>query len=149
MKFVIKKALGKLSFYDNTKMEFNSLEDLVRIAYEENDKHTNRALEVQGVDEKGNIYKIWFDFSNLVVQKQNMSEEDLTKIRSQKQIGQTLIDTGIITFEQLETALEEQRKGKFKEKTGEILIRLGFCTAEQILYGLAKQIGISVKVNKE
>jgi hypothetical protein len=45
-------------------------------------------------------------------------------------LGDTLLNTGIITADQLEKALAEQKKGG--EKLGDILVKLGFASREQI-----------------
>jgi len=147
MKFVIKKATAKASFYDNTNIECNSLEELLKIIYEENDPRTARAVEIEGVTDKGDTCKAWLDFTGLVVQENKESGELAGKLKKQNFLGQTLLDAGIITQEQLDKALEHQRQTKFKEKIGETLISMGFCNAEQILYGLAKQIGVFMQVD--
>jgi type IV pilus assembly protein PilB len=46
-------------------------------------------------------------------------------------LGETLVSSGVITKEQLEKALAEQKKNP-KEKIGEILIRLGFLPIEEL-----------------
>ena len=148
MKFVVKKAIAKASFYDNTVIECNSLEELLKIIYEENDSKTARAVEIEGISEKGDVCRVWLDFNNLVVQENKQTGGPINGLKKQSFLGQTLVDSGIITKEQLEKALEHQRKSKFKDKIGEVLIELGYCNAEQILYGLAKQIGVFLQDKK-
>ena len=46
-------------------------------------------------------------------------------------LGESLVNNGVITREQLETALAEQKK-KPGEKLGEILIRLGYLPVEEL-----------------
>ena len=46
-------------------------------------------------------------------------------------LGETLVQNGVITREQLETALEEQKKDP-QRKIGEILIRLGYLPIEEL-----------------
>ncbi len=46
-------------------------------------------------------------------------------------LGETLVKNGVITREQLETALAEQKKNP-KEKLGEILMRLGYLPLEEL-----------------
>jgi hypothetical protein len=46
-------------------------------------------------------------------------------------LGQNLIKKKIITLEQLEKALAEQKKNP-NERIGQIMIRLGFATREQV-----------------
>jgi type IV pilus assembly protein PilB len=45
-------------------------------------------------------------------------------------LGDTLVNKGIITTEQLEKALAEQKKSG--DKLGDVIVRFGFTTHEQI-----------------
>ncbi len=45
-------------------------------------------------------------------------------------LGDTLVDKGIITADQLRKALAEQKKSG--DKLGDVIVRLGFTTHEQI-----------------
>lgn len=56
-------------------------------------------------------------------------------------IGEILIQKKFITWEQLNGALEEQKKTK--ELTGEILVRKGFITRNLLYKSLAEQSGLS------
>lgn len=51
-----------------------------------------------------------------------MHEEDHTMTR--RRIGEIMVDEGFITQEQLEQALQQQKKGV--ERLGETVVRLGF-----------------------
>ncbi|HTZ52581.1 MAG TPA: hypothetical protein VMF68_13020 [Spirochaetia bacterium] len=46
-------------------------------------------------------------------------------------LGESLVNSGVITKEQLEKALEEQKKNP-QEKIGQILLRLGFIPLEEL-----------------
>ncbi len=46
-------------------------------------------------------------------------------------LGETLVTNGVITQQQLETALAEQKKNP-KEKIGEILLRLGYLPMDEL-----------------
>lgn len=46
-------------------------------------------------------------------------------------LGESLVSSGVITKEQLEKALEEQKKHP-EEKIGQILLRLGFLPVEEL-----------------
>ncbi|HVO40552.1 MAG TPA: hypothetical protein VMV03_16080 [Spirochaetia bacterium] len=46
-------------------------------------------------------------------------------------LGETLVNAGVITREQLEIALAEQKKHP-EEKIGQILLRLGFLPIEDL-----------------
>jgi len=56
-------------------------------------------------------------------------------------LGERLIDSGLITPDQLNLALREQKRTG--ERVGEILINLGFVTQEQISSVLASQAGVA------
>ncbi|VAX36203.1 General secretion pathway protein E, partial [hydrothermal vent metagenome] len=63
-------------------------------------------------------------------------------MKKKEKFGQLLIKYDVITLEQLETALCEQKKGE--ELFGETLLRLGFVEEEMIYYPiLAEQLGIN------
>ncbi len=55
-------------------------------------------------------------------------------------IGELLIKNGIITQEQLDEALEQQKKKK--KKLGEILIELGYLNSENLLWMISEQADI-------
>lgn len=55
-------------------------------------------------------------------------------------LGEMLIEENIITMEQLEQALKEQKKTG--ELIGAILVRLGFAKEEQVLNVLSKKLGV-------
>ncbi len=58
-----------------------------------------------------------------------------------KLLGERLIESGLITSDQLELALREQKRTK--ERIGEILINLGFVTQELIGSALASEAGVT------
>ncbi|MBI3039140.1 Flp pilus assembly complex ATPase component TadA [bacterium] len=57
-----------------------------------------------------------------------------------KRLGDALIDSGLITKEQLSTALGKQKE--LGKRLGKVLIELGMCAEEQIVHCLASQMGI-------
>ena len=58
-----------------------------------------------------------------------------------KLLGERLIDAGVVTPDQLDLALREQRRTG--ERIGGILVNLGFVAQEQISAVLASQAGVS------
>lgn len=60
-------------------------------------------------------------------------------MNKKRRLGDTLVETGIISSEQLQTALEEHKKSG--EKLGEAIVRLGFCTKDQMIETLSTQMG--------
>jgi type IV pilus assembly protein PilB len=57
---------------------------------------------------------------------------------SPKPLGQLLLGRGVIRPEQLDRALEEQRRGKHRKLLGEILVDLEQCTEQQVTESLAE-----------
>jgi len=57
-----------------------------------------------------------------------------------KRLGDLLIDEGLITEEQLKTALAEQKANA--GRLGGILVTMGFVTDEQISDALGKQLSL-------
>jgi type IV pilus assembly protein PilB len=58
-----------------------------------------------------------------------------------EKLGDILLNSGMITEEQLKKSLNEQQYKK--EKLGQILINLGFAVEENIVYALARQMGLN------
>ncbi len=61
--------------------------------------------------------------------------------RVRVKIGELLIQKGIITPEQLQNALSEQRKKGSDKRLGEILLESGYVNREQLSLALAIQFG--------
>ena len=61
-------------------------------------------------------------------------------VRKQIMLGDKLLTEGLITPQQLDKALEEQKK--IKEKLGETLIKLGYISHDDLLPILANHIGV-------
>lgn len=61
---------------------------------------------------------------------------------TRKPLGQLLIDSGVVTVEQLDIALEEQRRCNHQKLLGEILVESGACTDDQITEALAIAYGV-------
>jgi len=59
-----------------------------------------------------------------------------------KPLGQILLSKGVIQPEQLDRALEEQKRGSHQKLLGEILVELRFCTEDQITESLAQAYGV-------
>jgi type IV pilus assembly protein PilB len=60
--------------------------------------------------------------------------------RSGAALGQVLVERSVITAEQLEAAIEHQRKSD--HRLGQVLIDLGFTTPDAVLGGLSVQLGV-------
>jgi type IV pilus assembly protein PilB len=61
---------------------------------------------------------------------------------SPKPLGQLLLGRGVIRAEQLDRALEAQRRGRHRKLLGEILVDLQDCTEQQVAESLAEAYGI-------
>jgi type IV pilus assembly protein PilB len=59
-----------------------------------------------------------------------------------KPLGQLLISRGIVTQENLDRALEEQKRSNHQKLLGEVLIELRFCSEDQITEALAEAYGV-------
>jgi len=58
------------------------------------------------------------------------------------QLGQLLVEKGLVTEGQLRDALEEQERGGRKKLLGEVLVSLAFVTEEQVVEALASAYGV-------
>src|SRR5436189_6448023 len=61
---------------------------------------------------------------------------------TKKPLGQLLQDRGVLTAEQLERALEEQKRSNHQKLLGEVLVELGFCSEDQNTESLAQAYGV-------
>jgi type IV pilus assembly protein PilB len=61
---------------------------------------------------------------------------------TRKQVGQILLAKGILTQEQIDRAIEEQRSRGHRELLGEILIELGLASEDQIVEALAEAYSV-------
>jgi len=59
-----------------------------------------------------------------------------------KPLGQLLLDKGLLKPEQLDRALEEQRRSNHQKLLGEVLVELRLCTEDQITEALAHAYGV-------
>src|SRR5215217_5250215 len=59
-----------------------------------------------------------------------------------KPLGQLLLDKGLVKPEQLERALEEQRRSNHQKLLGEVLVELRLCTEDQITEALTHAYGV-------
>jgi type IV pilus assembly protein PilB len=58
-------------------------------------------------------------------------------VENKNQLGQLLINSGVITAEQVEKALAEQSEKGHRKLLGELLVEMGYCTENQIAAALA------------
>jgi len=87
------------------------------------------------------------NLGSTLVQLKFISQEDLTAIlgeqiqlKQKKRIGEILVDQGLITSEQLNQGLEEQKKNR--ELLGKCLVKLGFITEAKLIDMLSAQLDI-------
>jgi type IV pilus assembly protein PilB len=59
-----------------------------------------------------------------------------------KPLGQLLLAKGLVQPEQLERALDEQRRSNHQKLLGEVLVELRICTEDQIVEALAQAYGV-------
>src|SRR5207237_256274 len=59
-----------------------------------------------------------------------------------KPLGQLLLSKGLLKQDQLDRALDEQKRSNHQKLLGEIFVELGFCTEDQITEALAQAYGV-------
>lgn len=141
----------KVYFLDRTSKDCNSFEQMLSIIFKNKKTSTPTSVEISAVDETGSVYKTRLNFIEFSSQKNVFNTKLISKMAQQKLLGEILVEEKIITEQQLKEAIEIQNK--YKEKLGEILIKFGYCKPEQILFALARQLGInlskdSIKIEK-
>ena len=72
-------------------------------------------------------------------EKQDMSQ---IAVENKTQLGQLLLERNIVTAEQIERALTEQKEKGHRKLLGELLVEMGYCTENQIASALAKAYGV-------
>jgi len=65
-----------------------------------------------------------------------------TATENKMQLGQLLIARGIVTEEQIEKALSEQKEKGHRKLLGELLVEKNYCTENQIASALAESYGV-------
>ena len=63
-------------------------------------------------------------------------------VENKMQLGQLLLSRGVVTADQIETALVEQKEKGHRKLLGELLVEMGYCTENQIASALAKGYGV-------
>lgn len=63
-------------------------------------------------------------------------------VESKMQLGQLLVARGIVSAEQIEKALIEQKESGHKKLLGELLVEMNYCTENQIAESLADVYGV-------
>jgi type IV pilus assembly protein PilB len=63
-------------------------------------------------------------------------------IENKAQLGQLLLARGVVSAEQIERALTEQREKGHSKLLGELLVEMGYCTENQIAAALSEAYGV-------
>ena len=63
-------------------------------------------------------------------------------VENKMQLGQLLLARGIVTAEQIEMALAEQKEKGHRKLLGELLVEMGYCSENQIASALAQSYGV-------
>ncbi len=63
-------------------------------------------------------------------------------VKNKMQLGQLLLDRGIVTAEQIDKVLAEQKEHGHRKLMGELFVEMGFCTENQIAAALAEGYGV-------
>ena len=59
-----------------------------------------------------------------------------------KRLGDSLVEKGVVTLEQIEIALKKQKE--LGKRLGKIVVELGMCSEDQVVAVLAEQLGIQI-----
>jgi len=63
-------------------------------------------------------------------------------VENKMQLGQLLLARGVVTDEQIDKALTEQKEKGHNKLLGELLVEMGYCTENQIASALAEAYGV-------
>lgn len=63
-------------------------------------------------------------------------------VENKTQLGQLLLAQGVVTAEQIEKALTEQKEKGHRKLLGELLVEMGYCTENQIAAALAEAYSV-------
>jgi type IV pilus assembly protein PilB len=63
-------------------------------------------------------------------------------VENKAQLGQLLLERGVVTDEQIDRALAEQKEKGHRKLLGELLVEMGYCTENQIASALARAYGV-------
>jgi type IV pilus assembly protein PilB len=63
-------------------------------------------------------------------------------VENKAQLGQLLLERGVVTDEQIDRALAEQKEKGHRKLLGELLVEMGYCTENQIAAALARAYGV-------
>jgi type IV pilus assembly protein PilB len=63
-------------------------------------------------------------------------------VENKKQLGQLLLARGVVTSEQIDKALAEQKDKGHRKLLGELLVEMNYCTENQIASALAEAYGV-------
>jgi len=63
-------------------------------------------------------------------------------VENKTQLGQLLLERNIVTAEQIDQALAEQKEKGHRKLLGELLVEMGYCTENQIAAALARAYGV-------
>jgi type IV pilus assembly protein PilB len=84
------------------------------------------------------------NFNQLPVSNYRLLRESMDRIAAENkmQLGQLLLGRGIVTQEQIEKALAEQKEKGHRKLLGELLVEMNYCTENQIASALAEAYGV-------
>jgi len=86
--------------------------------------------------------KIIGNYSQLIIEIHKGTTMSQIATENKTQLGQLLLARGIITQEQIEKALAEQKEKGHRKLLGELLVEMNYCTENQIASALAEAYGV-------
>ncbi|MFH1282799.1 MAG: hypothetical protein ABII27_03955 [bacterium] len=139
MQGTIKEVSGKVSFANGEEMKFNSLKDFFEILSSKSGSFPE-FVSLYGLATSGKTYQVVLDYC--MFGEQQIDIEKIRFRKFQRYLGDILVAKKLITPEILDPALKMQEQSLYKERIGELLVRLGYVTSDQIIDALTEQLGI-------
>ena len=135
----IKEVSGSVRYSSGSNIEFKTLEDLVELI--KNDSgNLPEYVFVYSLSDEGKTYQLVLDFNSF--SRQNIDIATIKLKKYQKFLGDILLEKNLITSEKLKSALIMRDASPYGERLGEILVRLGYVTSDQIIEALNDQLGL-------
>lgn len=130
---------GRIAFYGGEEKFVQDLPSLVTaLAQASASGATIQVIEILGKGSDGSDYRVLLEPVGVFKEQAPIGYQPLLFERA---LGDILVAQKVITKQQLQTALVEQAKSRTKERLGEVLVRLGIASPDQVREALLRQLG--------
>ena len=138
----IQALTGRIAFYGGEEKFVKDLASMVAaLAQASADGVSVQVIEILGKGADGSDYRVLLEPVGVFKEQAPIGYQSLLFERA---LGDILVAQKVITQEQLTQALAEQNKtSAVKERLGEVLVRLGIASPQQVRDALLKQLGAS------